>query len=198
MFNGKDSNGNIRPVKISNSGIFPSKLANQRYNGNSYSAVANQYITASSVGIMSIYNTSGNNKKVYIYNIDVQISADLATGGDSYLSIWTLNANPTSGTTVTANKLQIINGDSSTHSCSIKHNVPNGTFTTVNKLFVNYLAFSSSSTDIDENYVLNLYDEMIELPAGKGIVLKLTNSSGSGLNYFVTVKFLEVDDTVEM
>ena len=198
MFNGKDSNGNIRPIKISNSGIFPSKLANQRYNGNSYNATTNIYTTASSVGMMTIYNTSGNNKKVYIYNIDVQISASSATSGDSYLSIWTLNADASSGTAITAKKLQIINGDSSSHSCSIKYNVTNGTFTTVNKLFVNYFAFSSSSTDIDENYVLNLYDEMIELPAGKGIVLNLTNSSGSGLNYYVTVKFLEVDDTVEM
>lgn len=197
MFNGKDSNGNIRPIKISNSGLFPSKLSYQRYNGNSYSATANQYTTASSVGVMTIYNTSGNNKKVYIYSVDFQLSGYL-TSGNSYLSIWTLNANSTSGTAVTANKLQVINGDSTSHSCSIKHTVTNGTFSTVNKLFVNYVAFSSSSTDVDTNYVLNLYDEMIEIPSGKGIVINLTNSSGSGLNYFVTVKFLEVDDTVDM
>jgi len=188
MFNCYDGN-NIIPLKLDSSGNLIKTINNERYNNNCYVICDNDSSSTNHIGIMSIFNNLNSNKKVYIYSIKVQTSGLSSLNSGIYIEIWKIQANPSDGSTISANKIKLINNDSSTHSCSIKKKFTS--YSIVNKIYTHYHQFTSDSSDTESVFLLELYNEMIEIPENYGIVIKIVNSSTVNMNYSYNVKFIE-------
>jgi len=190
---GKDNNNNYRYLSVDNEGILWDKLRYRRSLGQCFSTVYDISLTTSTTkAILSIFNTSSTDN-IYIYSINVKI-VSAATSGMSTCNIYklTTNPNPISPTIIYGSNLKL--GESDSTVSNIKSDISSSDYTTNGLLYTQMLQATLSGTDVENAFILNLYDEMIELQQNTGILIEIDNQTNVTIKGVANVKFMEINN----
>ena len=189
---GKDENNNIIPVNVDNEGFMWDNLRYWRSQGKCFVATSDVNTGSTTTqGILSIVNPSGSTSKIYIYDITIKLSAAF-TSSFANLRIFKLSSDPNSGTTTSGYNLKIGSNDAS--SVKLRTTIANGNYSgyTNGVIYNRLFRASSSSSDVEQLIVINLYNEMIELQENTGIIIECSNSSTANIRTNCNVRFMEI------
>lgn len=173
-------------------GIFWDKLKHCRMDGRCFVVNSTHSVATETNNIFAIYNPSGSDKKVAIYDIYFYCNSGAGSNNIQFQYI-PFTGTLTGGTSLTGVNLKIGHTSATT---TLKSNgfTTTGDLTQIHTIRT---LFATSTIDISEN--TNYYNEMIELPAATGIYIKMTANTGlQNINFSYTVKFVELDDNQDI
>lgn len=190
LLNGK-SNGNIYPINITQNGVIVSNYNYYRNNEKLFTLAVDGTSSAATYGLLSIWNPTNSQKKLGIYNINVELSSSGSSIWVLRYELWSLTSQPTGGSVFNAYNMKL---GASNGTLEYRKGLTSG-YTGVNMIYASQIYSSSSTSDVDKNITNSNFQEILEILPGNGIIIKIINSTTSSFTYTGNVKFIETSVT---